>query len=200
MFYIMYLSSVCSRRQWPDPLYEPYSNSHGYYCKVRVNNREYSTDVPYKSEALARDGAAMKAFMICRNFSSNDGMLPGQRSGQRSSAGVVQGLPVPIGTGRRGSRISGSSYDPVVPTAMRANRHSGSSYDNSSDGLSSGGNSPKSTESGFEQQMQQVTQQMPRAPARRQQPTDDFLPCLCRRGPVRAYGRCDYCLRQAGWA
>ena len=53
--------------------------------------------MPYKSAALARDGAATKAFMICRNFSANDGMYPGQRPG---SGGVVQGLPVAIGEGR----------------------------------------------------------------------------------------------------
>jgi len=193
---------LCTRRQWPDPLYEPYSNGHGYYCKVRVNNREYSTDVPYKSEALARNGAATKAWMICRNFSSNDGMLPGQRSGQCSSNGVVQGLPVPIGTGRRSSRVSGNGYDTVVPNPPTSNRHSGSSYDNSSsDGLSSGGNSPIIIEGGFEQQMQQVTQPMPRAAPRRRQPADsDHYTCFCRRAPVRAYGRCRYCLAESGWA
>ena len=197
---------MCTRRQWPDPLYEPYNNGHGHYCKVRVNNREYSTDVPYKSEALARDGAAMKAFMICRNFSNNDGMLPGQRSGQRTSAGVVQGLPVPIGSGRRSSRVSagGSGYDAVVPapsaTSM-TNRHSGSSYEGSiqSDGFSSGGDSPRSMEGSFEQQMQQVTQQMPRATTTHHR-AEDYLPCLCRRGPVRAYGRCASCLRESQWA
>ncbi|KAK5114392.1 hypothetical protein LTR85_010214 [Meristemomyces frigidus] len=182
MFYYMYLQSVCNRRQWPDPLYEPYRNGQGHFCKVRVNNREYSTDVPYRSEALAREGAAMNAWMICRNFSHNDGMCPGQRPGQRSANGAVQGLPVAIGTGRRASRNSGSSYEV-----------------SSSDGTSSGGNSPRSLASGFEQQMQQVTQQLPKAAPKRAPAADDYV-CYCRRAAVRAYGRCGYCLRENGWA
>ncbi|KAK4502514.1 hypothetical protein PRZ48_005939 [Zasmidium cellare] len=181
MFYTMYLSSVCQRRQWPDPLYEPYRNRNGHYCKVRVNNREYSTEVPYASEALARDGAAQKAYMICRNFSVNDGMFPGQRPGQRTSGGAIQGLPVAIGTGRRSNRSSGASYDT-----------------GSTDGTSSGGNSPRSMESGFEQQMQQVTAQVPK-PASRRPAKDDAYMCYCRRAPVRAYGRCAWCLRESGW-
>ncbi|KXL51346.1 hypothetical protein M433DRAFT_394387 [Acidomyces richmondensis BFW] len=191
MFYSMYLQSVCSRRQWPDPLYEPSQSGSSHYCKVRVNNREYCTDVPYKSEALAREGAAMNAYMICRNFSHNDGMYPGQRPGHRSArGGVVQGLPVAIGTGRRAS-----------------NRHSAesgsSTYESaSSDGSSSGGASPKSLESGFDHQMRQVAQQMPKpTTTRRASRVDDGgYVCYCRRGPVRAYGRCAYCLRENGWA
>lgn len=60
----------------------------------------------------------MRAYLICRNFSVNDGMYPvGHDHG-----GVVQGIPVAIGTGRRprytddtdssttgGSRSGGSS-------------------------------------------------------------------------------------------
>lgn len=173
---------VCNRRQWPDPHYEPSRSSQGYFCKVRVNNREYSTDVPYKSEALAREGAAMNAWMICRNFSHNDGLAPGARPGQRSANGPVQGLPVAIGTGRKVNRNSGSSYG-----------------SGSSDGLSTGSNSPKSLESGFEQQMQQVTQQLPKVAPRREHKVDAYV-CYCRRAPVRAYGRCAYCLRESGWA
>lgn len=188
MFYTMYLSSVCQRRQWPDPLYEPYRNRNGHYCKVRVNNREYSTEVPYASEALARDGAAQKAYMICRNFSVNDGMFPGQRPGQRSSGGAIQGLPVAIGTGRRSNRSSGASYDTASST----------------DGTSSGGNSPRSLESGFEQQMQQVSGALPKPAGRKRASVigsggEEYM-CYCRRGAVRAYGRCNYCLRESGWA
>ncbi|KAK3054044.1 CAAX farnesyltransferase (FTase) subunit beta [Extremus antarcticus] len=179
MFYRMYLSSVCQRRQWSEPLYEPYHKRNGYFCKVVVNNREYCTDVPYETEDLARDGAAMKAFMICRNFSSNDGYYPGSRPGQRSANGVVQGVPVPIGSGRRVNRISASSYDGV------------------SEGTSSGGNSPKSIESGFETQLRQATPHMPKPVARPQH--DEYI-CLCRRAPVQAYGRCGWCLRESGWA
>ena len=177
---------VCTRRHWPEPLYETYSTGQGWFCKVRVNNREYSTDVPYRTEAQAREGAATNAYMICRNFSHNDGMYPGQRPGQRSASGAVQGLPVAIGSGRKATRQTSTSIE--------------SQYESgSSDGISSGGNSPKSLESGFEQQMQQVTQQMPRTMSRRPHYVDDYL-CDCRRAPVYAYGRCGDCLRQNGWA
>lgn len=60
----------------------------------------------------------MRAYLICRNFSVNDGMYP---QGQNPS-GALQGLPVAIGTERRsvyiedtdgstssGSRSGGSS-------------------------------------------------------------------------------------------
>ena len=164
-------------------MYEPYRNGQGYFCKVRVNNREYTTDVPYRSESLAREGAAMNAWMICRNFSHNDGMCPGAHPGQRSANGTVQGLPAPIGTGRRAS-----------------NRNSGSSYEGpSSDGTSSGNNSPKSLQNGFEQQFEHVTQPLPKAASKRTSLPDSYV-CYCRRATVRAYGRCDYCLRENGWA
>ena len=74
-----------------------------------MNNREYTSDAEYQTDELARDAAATRAYLICRHFSVNDGMIPGQRQGQ---GGVVQGLPVAIGTGRRriaGNRSSGSN-------------------------------------------------------------------------------------------
>lgn len=52
------------------------------------------------SEVLARESAAMRAYLICRNFSVNDGMYP---SGH-DHGGIVQGVPVAIGTGRKSSR------------------------------------------------------------------------------------------------
>ncbi|KAK7518609.1 hypothetical protein IWX49DRAFT_214319 [Phyllosticta citricarpa] len=108
MFYIMYLTGLCQRRHWPDPLYECYRTRQGFTCTVRVNNREYTTDAAYESDELARNAAATRAYMICRNFSVNDGMYPGQRQGQ---AGVIQGLPVAIGTGRRSTYSSSNDYD-----------------------------------------------------------------------------------------
>lgn len=94
---------------------------------ARVNNREYSTDTTYGSELLARENAAMRAYLICRNFSVNDGMYP---SGHNKGA-VVQGLPVAIGTERRsiytedmdasasnGSRSGGSSPRSVDSTNL----------------------------------------------------------------------------------
>jgi hypothetical protein len=69
----------------------------------------------------------------------------------------------------------------------------------SSDGTSSGGNSPRSLESGFEQQLHQVTQQVPRVPPRRSSRVTGSA-CDCHRAPVYAYDRCAYCLRENGWA
>jgi hypothetical protein len=52
---------------------------------VVVNGREYLTDVEYESDGLAQENAAMRAFMVCRSFSVNGGML--------ARNGVVQGVP-----------------------------------------------------------------------------------------------------------
>ncbi|KAL8647147.1 MAG: hypothetical protein Q9210_005732 [Variospora velana] len=95
-------------------LHAGYYTSGGYACVARVNNREYQTDTTYGSDLLARENAAMRAYLICRNFSVNDGMYP---SGHAKGP-VIQGLPVAIGTERRsvytdeldnGSRSGGSS-------------------------------------------------------------------------------------------
>ncbi|KAL1588867.1 hypothetical protein WHR41_02448 [Cladosporium halotolerans] len=211
MFYSMYLSSLCERRHWSSPLYEPYQTRHGHFCKVRVNNREYSTDVPYKSAALARDGAATKAFMICRNFSANDGMYPGQRPG---GGGVVQGLPVAIGDGRAARSCRSS----LTGSDVSASEGSGGS---------SGGESPRSFESGYVDgqvaampRAVKIAGPAPPASSARQgrrgggrgyrgsaggaaQPPPAMMGseyvCLCRRGAVRAYGRCEWCLNECGW-
>ncbi|KAK5108228.1 hypothetical protein LTR62_008684 [Meristemomyces frigidus] len=181
MFYLSYLQSVCTRRHWPQPHYETSHNpsTGGWYCKVRVNNREYSTDVPYRTETQAREGAATNAYMICRNFSHNDGMYPGQRPG-----GAVQGLPVAIGSGRRGSRMT------EISSCESASSEG-------EDGTSSGGNSPRSPEDGFEVQIlqQQVVPSVPTPRAKR-----GSAGCHCRRAQVYAYERCSLCLREQGWA
>ncbi|KAF8866834.1 hypothetical protein BDZ45DRAFT_578181 [Acephala macrosclerotiorum] len=70
-FYMAYLESLCRRRGWRDPLYETYRSSSGFTCLVLVNGREYQTDLAYESDGLAAENAAMKAFMVCRNFSVN---------------------------------------------------------------------------------------------------------------------------------
>jgi hypothetical protein len=72
---------------------------------VRVNNREYQTDAVCGSETLARESAAMRAYLICRNFSVNDGMYPAGHD----HGGVVQGIPVAIGTGRKGDESGSAS-------------------------------------------------------------------------------------------
>ncbi|PVH70407.1 hypothetical protein DL98DRAFT_395569, partial [Cadophora sp. DSE1049] len=84
-FYMAYLESLCRRRGWRDPLYETYRNSLGFTCLVLVNGREYQTDLAHESDSLAQENAAMRAFMVCRNFSAQGGML--------ARNGVVQGLP-----------------------------------------------------------------------------------------------------------
>ena len=88
---------LCHRRQWPQPHYETYASRAGVKCVVRVNNREYHTDTTYENQILAEENAAMRAYLICRNFSVNDGRYP---SGHNKS-GVLQGMPVAIGTERR---------------------------------------------------------------------------------------------------
>jgi len=91
-FYMAYLESLCRRRGWRDPLYETYRSSSGFTCLVLVNGREYQTDLAYESDGLAQENAAMRAFMVCRNFSVNGGML--------ARNGVVQGLPANESHGR----------------------------------------------------------------------------------------------------
>ena len=66
-------------------MYECYRDASGYTCLVLVNGREYQTDLAYESDGLAQENAAMRAFMVCRNFSVNGGML--------ARNGIVQGLP-----------------------------------------------------------------------------------------------------------
>ena len=118
---------LCHRRQWPEPHYEAYPSRAGFKCVVRVNNREYHTDTTYESDVLARENAAMRAYLICRNFSVNDGMYP---SGHHKRGGVLQGMPVAIGTERR------STYheepDSSSSTGSRSGGSSPSSYDSSS--------------------------------------------------------------------
>ncbi|TVY71358.1 hypothetical protein LSUE1_G010140, partial [Lachnellula suecica] len=91
-FYMAYLESLCRRRGWRDPLYETYRSPSGFTCLVLVNGRKYQTDLAYESDGLAQENAAMRAFMVCRNFSINGGML--------ARNGVVQGLPANESSGR----------------------------------------------------------------------------------------------------
>ena len=113
-------TGLCHRRQWPQPSYESYASRAGVKCVVRVNNREYYTDDTYENEVLASENAAMRAYLICRNFSVNDGKYPSSHN--KGGAMVLQGKPVAIGTERRsfytddgesstssGSRSGGSS-------------------------------------------------------------------------------------------
>jgi len=98
-FYMAYLESLCRRRGWQDPMYETYRSTSGFTCLVLVNGREYQTDLAYESDGLAQENAAMRAFMVCRNFSVNGGML--------ARNGVVQGLPANENSGRHRRRGGG---------------------------------------------------------------------------------------------
>lgn len=84
-------------------MYECYREANGYTCLVLVNGREYQTDLAYESGSLAKENAAMRAFMVCRNFSVNGGML--------ARNGIVQGLPADESSrkARKGSRHTVSS-------------------------------------------------------------------------------------------
>jgi hypothetical protein len=84
-----------------DPMYECYRDPNGYTCLVLVNGREYQTDLAYESDLLAQENAAMRAFMVCRNFSVNGGML--------ARNGIVQGLPANEYNRRKKGRHTSSS-------------------------------------------------------------------------------------------
>jgi len=113
-FYMQYLEGLCRRRGWRDPMYEIYPSSSGYTCLVLVNGREYQTDLTYESDILAQENAAMRAFMVCRNFSVNDGMF--------AQHGIVQGLPPNQATARKRSVVYGSSN--YSGSGGRSSRHS----------------------------------------------------------------------------
>ncbi|KAI1304049.1 hypothetical protein F5Y03DRAFT_182111 [Xylaria venustula] len=101
-YYMQYLESLCRRRGWQDPSYECYRDPSGYTCLVLVNGREYQTDLAYESNSLAQENAAMRAFMVCRNFSVNGGML--------ARNGIVQGLPANDSGRRKKSRHASASH------------------------------------------------------------------------------------------
>ncbi|KAL2350187.1 hypothetical protein BJ546DRAFT_1031913 [Cryomyces antarcticus] len=158
MFYIMYLTGLCHRRHWPDPLFDTYRTRHGYQCTVRVNNREYTTDTGYESDELARNAAATRAYMICRNFSGGNG--------------IVQGLPVAIGAGRR-STCTTTPSDCESGDSVYAE-------------AASGGSSPRSSEHDAGNE-------------RKRRSRSSTALCFCGRGDVRAYERCNACLQEGGW-
>jgi bisphosphoglycerate-dependent phosphoglycerate mutase len=168
----MYLTNLCHRRRWADPLFETRQSRHGWTCRVRVNNREYTSDSAYTSEEVAREKAAESAYIVCRNFSVNDGMIPGQKQGQ---GGVKQGLPVAIGTGRqRGSR-----------------QYAGAVHAYAGSNSSSADSSPRTSESGLET-----------ASRRSSGSTSSNIPisvCYCQRAYVSRYQRCEYCCQENGW-
>jgi hypothetical protein len=106
---MQYLEGLCRRRGWGYPMYETYKTGSGYTCHVLVHGREYQTDLAYASDGLAQENAAMRAFMVCRNFSVNGGML--------ARNGVVQGLPASESRSRHHKRRGGSRHSPNLSSA-----------------------------------------------------------------------------------
>ncbi|KAB5518817.1 hypothetical protein GE09DRAFT_503509 [Coniochaeta sp. 2T2.1] len=125
-FYMAYLENLCRRRNWEAPGYQQYHSHEGWTSVVYVNGREYQTDLPYESDVLAMENAAMRAFMICRNFSVNSGML--------ARNGVVQGLPVDDssrkprkGASRHGKQVVTAAGHGYRHQSQRSGHHSSSS-------------------------------------------------------------------------
>jgi hypothetical protein len=99
----------------------------------------------------------MRAYLICRNFSVNDGMIPAGHA--RAHGGAAQGIPVAIGTGRKtrddddteGSTSSGGSWSggSSPERMMRLDRElhlglGGAGTDSSSGSVSEAGTRPVS--------------------------------------------------------
>jgi len=116
MYYILYLSSLCRRRRWPDPLYECFGYGSGYACTVRVNNRDYRTDTVHDTEDLAREAAAMHAYLICRNLSANENLTNNGGSNGMPSGSGGPSAPAPsaggggMAAGGYGGATGGNSY------------------------------------------------------------------------------------------
>jgi len=89
---------------------------------VRVNNREYQSEGVVESEVLAREAAAMRAYLLCRNFSVTDGAHPGTNAlgsgngtsppSQQAASSLAGGLAPPHrgypGAGAGNTYITGS--------------------------------------------------------------------------------------------
>jgi hypothetical protein len=110
-------------------MYECRRASDGYSCHVLVNGREYQTDLKYESDTLAQENAAMRAFMVCRNFSVNDGFL--------MRNGVVQGLRagndgVGSASGRSRQGRNSTSHGPAGQTYWDRPREVPHRHDHSS--------------------------------------------------------------------
>lgn len=118
-----YFAGLCRRRGWNDPTYDCIRDSNGFTCLVLVNGRAYKTDLMYESGNLAQENAAMRAFMVCRSFSVNNGML--------ARNGIVQGLPADETTHkhRKASRGHQPAHHPghAHSYSHRSGNHSSSS-------------------------------------------------------------------------
>ena len=131
-------AGVCQRRVWPTPVYHVSSSRAGYTCIVRVNNREYQTRKHHDSELLAKEAAATTAYSIVANFSAHHTTYPAGFT----SGGVIQGNPIPVGSGRHVRRAdSRPDYQSNTRTTYA---QYGSRDVSNSPGSSSGTSSPES--------------------------------------------------------
>ena len=170
---------LCNRRNWAEPYLESHRTRSGSYtATARVNNREYTTgNDEFPTPELARDAAACQAYIICRNFSVNDGMYPGDRPNQ---GGIVQGLPIAIGTERQGtSKGSSSSSKTSTRRPTNTSQQSTSGSERGSDRRSSSGSTVSSS-------LTALSSSPPGA-------------CPCGRAAYGAFDRCKYCLRREGF-
>ncbi|KAI1194447.1 hypothetical protein F5X97DRAFT_346704 [Nemania serpens] len=95
--------ALCCRCGWKDHSYEYYDRDPSRYtCLVPVNGREYQTDLSCESPSMAQENAAMRAFMVGRNFSVNGSML--------ARNGIVRGLSANDSGRRKKSRHLAPSH------------------------------------------------------------------------------------------
>lgn len=81
---------------------------------MRVNGREYQSESILDTEVLAREAAAMRAYLFCRNFSVNDGAHPSSNPmatmGAPQSQTASAGVPSITGTNRGYTVGNGNGY------------------------------------------------------------------------------------------
>lgn len=128
MLHVTYLQGLCQRRSWPEPSFECHRTYTGYTCTVRVNNRDFKTSSQHPTPEMAMDGAAMQAYMYCRDVSKNSAQ-------PRASGGTLQGTPAPVGTGR--SKMSHAAVSRMSQASSNFDSRRFSSSDSGSDRRSS---------------------------------------------------------------
>lgn len=97
---------------------------------MHVNGREYQSESVLDTEVLAREAAAMRAYLFCRNFSVNDGAHPGPNvmaGGLSQSPTASAGVTGMMGANRGYAGGTGNGY-PTGPLPGQ----SGMSMDNGS--------------------------------------------------------------------
>lgn len=66
---------------------------------MRVNHRDYQSDEVHATQDLAREAAAQRAYLVCRNISVNESLYQGQGAGNGApiQPPLSQHLP-PVGS------------------------------------------------------------------------------------------------------